>query len=40
MKHFGEDSYKITEQLCFNQFYVHIYYKKMDIKWILEKFSV
>ena len=34
------DLYKITEQLFYDVFYVHIYYKKMNIKWVLEKFSV
>lgn len=33
-------SYKIDERLFYEKFYIHIYYKNMDIKWILEEFSL
>lgn len=35
-----EYSYRINEQLFYDKFFIHIYYKNMDIKWVLEQFSL
>ena len=39
MAYLDEYSYKIPEKLFYNKFNIHIYYKNMNIKWILEEFS-